>query len=142
MRRRLGRAFATVLLILAVVFGFHSALEGPVGAEKAPETPLPDGFATERQDETPQGVLASPGEGLYLIGHLGPQGEPDFQVTTADIWAYGEFVYLGTFSCSTKGVKVIDISDHATPRLTTTILAPANSRINVVKVALQPSCLP
>ncbi|MEE9164014.1 MAG: hypothetical protein V3U17_04405 [Thermoplasmata archaeon] len=135
MRRRPGRAFVSVLLILAFVFGFHSALGGSVGAEKAPETTLPDVFATERQTEAPQGGLASPGEGLYLISHLGPQDEPDFQVTTADIWAYGEFVYLGTVSCSTKGVKVIDISDPATPRLATTILAPANSRISDVKVA-------
>ncbi|MEE8232141.1 MAG: hypothetical protein V3R46_02355 [Thermoplasmata archaeon] len=134
-RRPLGRALLSVLLILAVVFGFHSALEGQAVAEKAPEITLPDVFATERQSEAPEGGLASPGEELFLISRLGPQEEPDFQVTTADIWAYGEFVYLGTFSCSTKGVKVIDISDPATPRLTTTILAPANSRINDVKVA-------
>jgi hypothetical protein len=123
------------LFVLLVVSGLHAVSEAQAGDESAPGTTNPDALGTERRFEVLQSGLTSSSEELYVIGHLGPQDEADFRVTAADIWAYGDYAYLGTFSCSLQGVRVVDISDPTTPQLATTIPAPAVSRVNDVKVA-------
>ncbi len=139
MRRgpRLAPAVAAALVVglLFLVPGFHGGTGDRVGVGYgvlAIQAPLRD-FV---HDEAPsQGVPASLIEELYVVGHLGPEEEVDFRVTTADIWAYGDYAYLGTFGCSIQGVRVVDISDPTTPKLATTIPAPAVSRVSDVKVA-------
>ncbi|HET9528930.1 MAG TPA: hypothetical protein VFQ92_01160, partial [Blastocatellia bacterium] len=66
------------------------------------------------------GVQLSPAHdpnsrGLEMVGQARIQG-----VQFGDIWARGQFAYLGTYSCG-DGVKVFDISDPASPQLASTL---------------------
>ncbi len=87
---------------------------------------------------------------LPAVGHLDPRApgnvhpdglNPDiFQNYITDVWAYGNYAYLGTFDkplCSpqTTGVHIIDISDPANPTYTTFVPSPHSTRPNDVKVA-------
>ncbi len=74
---------------------------------------------------------------LDVVGHL-DLGLPGENVT--DVWAYGNYAYLGTFDdlvCSLDftGVHVVDISDPAAPSKVAFIPAKPGTRNNDVKVA-------
>ncbi len=128
-------AVALVVGLLFLIPGFHGGPGDRVGVGhgvQAIQAPLRDFVHHEAPS---RGVLAPLLEELYVVGHLGPEDEADFRVTTADIWAHGDYAYLGTFSCSIQGVRVVDISTPTSPQLATTIPAPAVSRVNDVKVA-------
>ena len=67
-----------------------------------------------------QGLLHN----LELVGAL------ELPPPNADVWAHGDFAYVGTWStqgCPGTGVKVVDISDPARPRLVATLAAQANT---------------
>lgn len=76
---------------------------------------------------------------LSLIGQLGPEDDPAFAFPNADVWAFGDFAYVGTWGatglCPATGVKVVDISDPTNPVLVTTIPSHDDTRANDVKVA-------
>jgi hypothetical protein len=74
---------------------------------------------------------------LEVVGHLN-LGLPGENIT--DVWAYGNYAYLGTFddsACSLDftGVHVVDISDPANPTLAAFIPAKPGTRNEDVKVA-------
>lgn len=74
---------------------------------------------------------------LDLVGSL-DLGLPGENVT--DVWAYGDYAYLGTFDdivCSLDftGVHIVDISDPASPTKAGFIPAKPGTRNNDVKVA-------
>jgi len=61
-----------------------------------------------------------------------------------DVWAHGDFAYVGTFGvsvperpglCPGTGVKVVDISDPTVPRMVAAISSPEGSRAADIKVA-------
>ena len=73
---------------------------------------------------------------LELVGHhdLGGAG------WNTDVWAHGNYAYVGTwgvfgFDCLDGAVKVIDLKDPANLEQVASILAPANTLSNDVKVA-------
>ncbi len=68
---------------------------------------------------------------LSLIGFLDLQQNPG---TTSDVWAHGNFAYVGGFGGGTT-VKVVDISDPTDPRLVTELTTPDGSSPQDVKVA-------
>jgi hypothetical protein len=93
----------------------------------------------------PSAVLADHGGSgspeLNIVGQLSAadMGVP-FGENVTDVWAYGNYAYLGTFddvACSLDftGVHVIDISDPATPSKVAFIPAKPGTRNNDVKVA-------
>ncbi len=75
---------------------------------------------------------------LNLIGFT-DLGRPANGVLTADVWAYGNFAYVGTFidfTGTNTGVQVVDISDPANPQLVNELpSAVAFNGANDVKVA-------
>lgn len=88
----------------------------------------------------PMAVLAQDGSlspELTVVGQL-DLGLPGENIT--DVWAYGNYAYLGTFDdivCSLDftGIHVIDISDPANPSKVGFIPAKPGTRNNDVKVA-------
>lgn len=75
---------------------------------------------------------------LEVVGHFNPFGGVDG--LTTDVWALGNYAYLGSFqepfcSLDITGVRIIDISNPASPTQVGFIPAPPNTRINDVKVA-------
>lgn len=76
---------------------------------------------------------------LSLVGQLGPADDPVFDFPNADVWAFKDFAYVGTWGfpglCPGTGVKVVDISDPDSPELVTTIPSHADTQANDVKVA-------
>ena len=93
----------------------------------------------------PSLVLASHGGSsspeLNVVGHLSAadMGIP-FGENITDVWAYGNYAYLGTFddtACSLDftGVHIADISDPAAPAQVGFIPAKPGTRNNDVKVA-------
>jgi len=75
---------------------------------------------------------------LEVVGHFNPFGGVDG--LTTDVWALGNFAYLGSYqepfcSLDITGVRIIDISNPASPTQVGFIPAPPNTRINDVKVA-------
>jgi hypothetical protein len=74
---------------------------------------------------------------LEVVGKL-DLGLPGENVT--DVWAYGNYAYLGTFddvicSLDTTGVHIVDISNPAAPEKVAFIPAKPGTRNNDVKVA-------
>ncbi len=74
-------------------------------------------------------------------GNIHPDGlNPDFfQNHITDVWAWGNYAYLGSFDrpfCSRKttGVHIIDISDPAAPAYAGFLPSPDSTRPNDVKV--------
>lgn len=86
----------------------------------------------------PMSALAhepSESPGLNVVG----QFEVNVEDLTTDVWAYGNYAYIGSFSqpeCSLDltGVRVIDISDPSNPTLAAFIPAKPGTRNNDVKV--------
>ena len=78
---------------------------------------------------------------LEVVGHFDPfPGAHTVDGLTTDVWALGNFAYLGSFdepfcSLDITGVRIIDISNPASPTQAGFIPAPPNTRINDVKVA-------
>ncbi len=58
-----------------------------------------------------------------------------------DVWAHGNYAYVGTFSsgtagfCPETGVKIVDIFDPTNPTLVGNLASPSLTRANDVKVA-------
>jgi hypothetical protein len=72
--------------------------------------------------------------GLEPVGHIAPGGVQDGRYT--DVWADGNYAYLGTFqepTCDRSGVYISDISDPASPKATAALKSPPNTRVNDVK---------
>ncbi len=66
----------------------------------------------------------NPSHNLELVGAL------ELSPVNADVWAHDNFAYVGTWAgggCPGTGVKVVDISDPARPRLVSTLAAHANT---------------
>lgn len=88
----------------------------------------------------PMSALAHGGSSsteLNVVGHI-DLNLPGENVT--DVWAYGNYAYLGTFddvACSLDytGVHVVDISDPASPTKVAFIPAKPGTRNNDVKIA-------
>lgn len=83
----------------------------------------------------------STSDALGLVGHLSAEalGIP-FGENVTDVWAYGNYAYLGTFddvACSLDwtGVHIVDISDPQDPSPAGFVAAPPGTRNNDVKVA-------
>ena len=90
----------------------------------------------------PNIVLASHGgstsKELKVVGHFNPFGGVDG--LTTDVWALGNYAYIGSFdepfcSLDITGVRIIDISNPASPTQVGFIPSPPNTRANDVKVA-------
>ena len=78
---------------------------------------------------------------LEVVGHFDPfPGAHTVDGLTTDVWALGNFAYLGSYqepfcSLDITGVRIIDISNTASPTQVGFIPAPPNTRINDVKVS-------
>ena len=85
------------------------------------------------------GGSGSEPQNLDLLGQLGPADDPAFAFPNSDVWAHGDFAYVGTWGffgfCPATGVKVVDISDPTNPTLVTTIPSHLDTRANDIKVA-------
>ena len=90
----------------------------------------------------PNVVLATHGGSgspeLDVVGHFNPFGGVDG--LTTDVWALGNYAYIGSFdepfcSLDITGIRIIDISDPASPSQVGFIPSPPNTRANDVKVA-------
>lgn len=125
---------ATAALVLAALV--------PTGAAGHERPTYPRLDSLHGHHASPDGPTAAhaPGSGsgrnLSLVGHLGPEDDERMAFPNADVWSYGDHAYVGTWGpeCPATGVKVIDISDPTTPRVTTTIPSPPASSANDVKV--------
>ena len=92
-----------------------------------------DAFATHSDQNPPE---PEPSATLELLG----QYVVDLDGHTTDVWALGNYAYIGAFhnpvcSFDITGVRVIDISDPTNPTLAAFIPASPGSRNNDVKVA-------
>jgi len=80
---------------------------------------------------------------LKLVGHtsfdLDGDGisDPGARSVT-DVWAFGNFAYVGTYDkpvCSSFGVRIVDILDPSNPLYVASIPSPPNTRANAIKVS-------
>ncbi len=90
-------------------------------------------FATHSGQNPPE---PEPSPTLDLLG----QFEVNIDGLTTDVWAHGNYAYIGSFSnplCSfdLTGVRIIDISDPTNPSLAGFIQDKMGTRTNDVKVA-------
>ncbi len=83
----------------------------------------------------------SPSPELVPVGQL-PVGLAafGFDGSISDIWAFGDYAYLGSFdepACTldTTGIQIVDVSDPTNPTLAGFIPSPPKTRANDVKVA-------
>ncbi len=73
------------------------------------------------------------------LTEIGSLSFPDGANT--DVWAHGNYAYVGTFSsgtagfCPGTGVKIVDVSDPANPTFVDNLASPPLTRANDVKVA-------
>ena len=76
---------------------------------------------------------------VSVVGQLS-LGEAISNTTSTDVWALGNFAYVGTFSspaCAGDvglGVKIVDISDPSDPQWIGNLASPPMTRANDVKV--------
>lgn len=81
----------------------------------------------------------SRGDRTRNLTEIGSLSFPDGANT--DVWAHGNFAYVGTFSsgtsgfCPETGVKMVDISDPTNPSFVGNLASPSLTRANDVKVA-------
>lgn len=107
--------FALVVLLLVVVIIVPAAAYAGHGGSNSPE--------------------------LNVIGHLSAAGMGVvFGENITDVWAYGNYAYLGTFddiACTldTTGTHIVDISNPANPTQVAFIKDQPGTRTNDVKVA-------
>ncbi len=93
---------------------------------------VPAAFATHSMQDPPE---AEPSSTLTLLGRF----VVPFDDLTTDVWAHGNYAYIGSFSsplCSfdLTGVRVIDISNPADPKQVAFIKDKMGTRTNDVKV--------
>lgn len=80
---------------------------------------------------------------LELVGHISFDFDGDGLAdpgkrSITDVWAFGNFAYVGTSDqpfCSGKGIRIVDISDPSKPVYVGSIESPANTRAYDVQVA-------
>jgi hypothetical protein len=76
---------------------------------------------------------------LRNLTEIGSLSFPDGAST--DVWALGNYAYVGTFSsgtggfCPETGVKIVDVSDPTNPTFVGNLASPSLTRANDVKVA-------
>ena len=77
---------------------------------------------------------------LTVVSHLDSFDNPIFNGLVSDVWAFGDYAYLGSFfepicSLDLTGVRIVDISDPQNPSQVGFIKSPPATRANDVKVA-------
>lgn len=150
--RQLFRFTGFLLLVLSLVIlaSLASAHDGVVTdnanqQEHGIEGHFSDGLlaqadakAAARGQADSQGPARS--RNISVVGQLSFD-EAALNVTNTDVWAHGDFAYVGTFSspaCAAdvgQGVKIADITDPANPQWISTLVSPPATRANDVKVA-------
>ncbi|HEU4390797.1 MAG TPA: hypothetical protein VFV34_23535, partial [Blastocatellia bacterium] len=73
-------------------------------------------------------ALSQTSSQLRLVGHSSLDGQE-----LADIWVHGQFAYLGSRPAG-GGIKVVDVSDPANPRLISSLISFATSEYEDVMV--------
>lgn len=105
---------------------------------------LPEYDPADLRDPNPE-LLPSPSTveaRLELVGHINFDTDGDGLSdpgarSVSDVWALGNFAYVGTYdkpTCSNHGVRIVDISDPSHPVQVGNIQSLPNTRINDVKV--------
>lgn len=136
-----ARQLSTVVILLVLVTFV-------LGSARANATDPPERFdvdfhlahvAEQAQAQGQGGEHRAPRmRNLSLLSQLGPADDPAFAFPNADVWAFGNFAYIGTWGfsslCPATGVKVVDISAPTNPTLKTTIPSHVDTRANDVKV--------
>ena len=125
-KRVLRRA---VVLTLAVLL--ELGVWVPPASAGYPDAPYlhPELEIPEQAQRGGQGPGSS--KNLNLVGFLDLQDAP---FTVGDVWAHGDFAYVGGFGPGTP-VRVVDISDPTNPQWVGELHAPPGSSPQDVKVA-------
>jgi hypothetical protein len=130
----LGTFLLLVLLVTVLSVGAHGS---------APVTTDPETGAAHFSDvglaaASSQSSGAQQGKHRNL-SEIGSLSFPDGANT--DVWAHGNYAYVGTFSsgtsgfCPETGVKIVDVSDPTNPTFVGNLASPSLTRANDVKVA-------
>jgi len=125
--RRSGIASVVLALVLALAF-VAAALAGPsrsVGKRAGPVdarsgVPQFQRVAPVQRDARRGSEQGRPvARNFKLLGH-NDLGAED---TNGDVWAHGDFAYVGTWGdpCNGRGVKIVDVSDLRDPRFVGTV---------------------
>lgn len=145
---RLG-SLLLLLLSLILIASLASAHEGVVTDDPEHQEEAIRGHFSDEFLAQAEATAFGNGQGgqrparsrhISLVGQLS-FGESDLNFTNTDVWALGDFAYVGTFSspaCAGDlglGVKIVDIADPANPEWIGTIASPPGTRANDVKVA-------
>lgn len=130
-RFALACAFAVSLLVVGGASAHHDEEAVNDGSAKENKHALHD-FSHESESEGH--IAQNVNYGFEVVGQLAPGGVQDGLYT--DVWASGDYAYLGTFQepdCTRAGVFVTDISDPENPTLAAEIASPPDTRVNDVK---------
>jgi len=125
-------ALALVLLLVAGNAAADPPAPGWSTAEALARAPGPEGaHAVTGARAARSAPAAAVADNFKVLGHH-DLGALD---TNGDVWAHGNFAYVGTWSipCSGLGVKVVDVSNLGAPRLIGRLAArPGTSAEDVV----------
>lgn len=135
------RVFVLIALMAMALAGLS-----PVGASAHDEPIVPVDEETGAAHHSDVGLeaasLASSGATSHKSRNLTEIGSLSFpDGANTDVWAHGNYAYVGTFSsgvsgfCPETGVKIADVSDPANPTFVGNLASPPLTRANDVKVA-------
>ena len=132
----IGGLLGLIILVIVTVVAAHEEpdpivpLDPETGAAHFSDTGL------AAADNNSSGAPVGKHRNLTEIGSISfPDG------ASTDVWAHGNFAYVGTFSsgtsgfCPETGVKIVDISDPTEPTFVGNLASPPLTRANDVKVA-------
>lgn len=141
MLRKLGSKWSLALLVAVLLV----ALAVPALADDPPDPIVPVDPETGAAHHSDVGLAAasihSSGATTGKHRNLTEIGSVSFgDGANTDVWAHGNFAYVGTFSsgtsgfCPETGVKIVDISDPTNPSFEGNLASPPLTRANDVKV--------
>lgn len=137
--RRKTTFILLLTLLVVLVLAVSMALAGDSGVPVDPETGAAhhsDVGLASADSSNAGGAQAGKHRNLTEIGSLSFADGAN-----TDVWALGNYAYVGTFSsgtagfCPETGVKIVDISDPANPEFVGNLASPSLTRANDVKVA-------
>ncbi len=127
-----------IILMLILLLSVSTVLANDPDPDVDPETGAAhfSDVGLAAADSSSSGAPAGKHRNLTEIGSLFfPDG------ANTDVWALGNFAYVGTFSsgtsgfCPETGVKIVDVSDPTNPTFVDNLESPDLTRANDVKVA-------
>jgi hypothetical protein len=138
----LALVLTTILVVAHDMDEYGVVTDDPDETHGPVQNHVSDGFLALADEAFGQGGGDRPPRARHLsrIGQVSFD-EAATNTTNTDVWALGNFAYVGTFSspaCAGDvglGVKIVDISDPTDPQWIGTLASPPGTRANDVKVA-------